>query len=135
MDDAAQVSRQVAERVGTELEIPVLTYGAAHASGYHCPYLQRICSATSGPDVGRAAHRRALAALRKQTSFFKKGPGEAQTPSSSGQNLFNSECNADPDCNLFLSQPAVPISSICMTSDLDLSCKTSSVRTSRSPLG
>jgi hypothetical protein len=51
---------QVAERVGTELEIPVLTYGATHPSG------------------------RALAALRKQTTFFKKGPGGAQTPSSSG---------------------------------------------------
>jgi glutamate formiminotransferase len=33
MQDAAQTSRSVAERVGRELNIPVLTYGAAHPSG------------------------------------------------------------------------------------------------------
>ena len=33
MQDAARTSRSVAERVGRELNIPVLTYGAAHPSG------------------------------------------------------------------------------------------------------
>mmetsp|Transcript_57116 Transcript_57116/g.92424 ORF Transcript_57116/g.92424 Transcript_57116/m.92424 type:complete len:320 (-) Transcript_57116:435-1394(-) len=51
MEDAAHTSRTVAERLGRELGISVLTYGAAHPSG------------------------RGLAELRRQTSFFRRNPG------------------------------------------------------------
>lgn len=54
MDDAASVSRSVATRLGRDLKLPVMTYGAAHPSG------------------------RALRELRKQTAFFRDGGGGAE---------------------------------------------------------